>query len=135
MNPIPSPIVGTVVRLAEVGTRLAPGEPAVVLESMKMEHPVALDGGEVLAVHVAPGDVVEPGTPLVELAPIDAADAPVEPEVDNGGVRADLAEVRHRHEIGLDDHRESSVQKRHERGFRTARENIEALIDPGSLIE
>jgi len=56
-------------------------------------------------------------------------------EVDPGGVRADLAEVHERHEIGLDAARPDAVARRRKTGQRTARENIDELCDPGTFIE
>ena len=47
----------------------------------------------------------------------------------------DLDELRERARLTADDAREDAVARRHERGGRTARENIEDLIDPGSLVE
>ena len=50
-------------------------------------------------------------------------------------VRADLAAVRGRHELGLDAARAEAVERRRERGRRTARENLAELVDEGSYIE
>ena len=49
--------------------------------------------------------------------------------------RADLRAVRERHAIGLDGARAEAVAKRHAQGRRTARENLEELLDPGSFVE
>jgi methylmalonyl-CoA carboxyltransferase 12S subunit len=51
------------------------------------------------------------------------------------GERDDLAELRRREALTRDDARPEAVQRRHEAGGRTARENIEDLVDPGSLVE
>src|ERR1700677_4876384 len=53
----------------------------------------------------------------------------------DGGERADLRAVHERHEIGLDAARPEAVAKRHERGRRTARENLAELVDEGSFVE
>jgi acetyl-CoA carboxylase carboxyltransferase component len=50
-------------------------------------------------------------------------------------VRADLAEVVERHAAGLDPARPESVERRRRTGQRTARENVAALVDPGSFVE
>jgi acetyl-CoA carboxylase carboxyltransferase component len=52
-----------------------------------------------------------------------------------GAQRADLAEVVERHAAGLDAARADVVTRRHARGHRTARENVDDLLDPGSLVE
>jgi len=50
-------------------------------------------------------------------------------------VRADLAEVIERHEVGLDAARPDAVARRRKTGQLTARENIEALCDAGTFVE
>jgi acetyl-CoA carboxylase carboxyltransferase component len=49
--------------------------------------------------------------------------------------RQDLAELRARRAATLDDARPDAVARRRERGGRTARENIDDLVDPGSFVE
>lgn len=65
-----APMPATVVAIAAPpGTRVAAGDPVVVLEAMKMELVVrAPRDGEVAAVHCAVGELVPPGTRLAELA-------------------------------------------------------------------
>ncbi len=50
-------------------------------------------------------------------------------------VRADLAAVRARHELGLDAARPEAVERRRARRRRTARENLAELVDEGSYVE
>jgi acetyl-CoA carboxylase carboxyltransferase component len=50
-------------------------------------------------------------------------------------LRADLREVIERHAITRDERRPKAVEKRHKLGRRTARENLDALLDPGSFLE
>jgi acetyl-CoA carboxylase carboxyltransferase component len=52
-----------------------------------------------------------------------------------GGERDDLAALRRREALTSDEARPEAVRRRHEAGGRTARENIEDLVDPGSLVE
>jgi acetyl-CoA carboxylase carboxyltransferase component len=49
--------------------------------------------------------------------------------------REDLEKVLGRRELTLDAARPEAVQRRHEAGGRTARENLEDLVDPGSFVE
>ena len=54
----------------EVGQQVAPTDPVVILESMKMEIPVLAEvAGSVVEVVVAGGDVVNDGDPLVVIRP------------------------------------------------------------------
>ncbi len=64
------------------------------------------------------------------------ADPDTDPALDaDTPVRADLAAVRERHALGLDEARPEAVAKRRERGRRTARENLAELVDEGSYVE
>jgi len=62
-------ITGVVFQVvAGVGTRVAAGDPIVVLESMKMEIPVeAPRAGVVKALHVAEGQTVQEGDVVASL--------------------------------------------------------------------
>ncbi|MGY2129399.1 carboxyl transferase domain-containing protein [Blastococcus sp. SYSU DS0617] len=133
-----APVPGTVVAVeAPAGTAVVPGGVVLVLEAMKMEHVVALPaGGTVHRIAVRVGDTVRQGDVLatVEHSDGDVAEATGLPE-DLDAERADLTEVRRRHEQGLDSHRTEAVAKRHARGRRTARENLADLVDEGSFLE
>jgi len=54
---------------------------------------------------------------------------------DSGAARDDLAEVLRRRELTRDAARPEAVRRRREGGGRTARENVEDLVDPGSFVE
>jgi methylmalonyl-CoA carboxyltransferase large subunit len=58
-----------------------------------------------------------------------------EEERSGGGEREDLAELRRREALTRDAARVEAVQRRHDAGGRTARENIDDLVDPGSFVE
>ncbi len=49
--------------------------------------------------------------------------------------RDDLAELRRREALTRDEARPEAVRRRHDAGGRTARENIDDLVDPGSFVE
>ncbi len=59
----------------------------------------------------------------------------VDPDPDTNTPRADLAAVRERHALGLDEARPEAVAKRHAKGRRTARENLAELVDEGTYVE
>jgi biotin carboxyl carrier protein len=64
-----APMPATVIRVnTEAGARVKRGDTLVVLEAMKMELPVrATADGTVTAVKCRVGELVQPGTPLVEV--------------------------------------------------------------------
>ncbi len=66
-----SSIQGTVMRVAvAVGQLVAAGEVAIVVSAMKMENEVTIaTGGRIDAIHVAVGDAVKVGTPLLTVTP------------------------------------------------------------------
>jgi acetyl-CoA carboxylase carboxyltransferase component len=134
---IRSPLQGTVVRAAGVGDTVSAGSPVAVIESMKMEHAVEAPGECVIEASFADaGAVVQAGDLLAVVSLGAAADRPVETAaVTAASERADLAEVRDRHAIGLDAARPEAVERRRRTGQRTARENVDDLLDPGTLVE
>jgi len=58
-----------------------------------------------------------------------------EEERKGGEERGDLVELRRREALTRDGARPDAVARRHQAGGRTARENIEDLVDTGSLVE
>src|SRR5579884_1434671 len=135
-----SPIVGTVVRVAVgPGDVVAEEGTIVVLESMKMEHPVrAPAAGRVRAVAVAVGQTVQAGDALAELEPTAfpaGVDSGSSVDDDEGSTRPELAELLARRAAISDEGRPGATARRHERGRRTARENIADLCDEGTFDE
>jgi acetyl-CoA carboxylase carboxyltransferase component/biotin carboxyl carrier protein len=136
---VSAPLLGTVVWIAEAGATVRPGGIVAVLESMKMEHEVhSSTGGVVGQLMAQVGDTVDDNAPLAVLHPSDlsgeagdVAAAAVDPDY----IRPDLQRVVDRHAYGLDSNRSDMVERRRNTDQRTARENVDDLIDAGSLIE
>jgi acetyl-CoA carboxylase carboxyltransferase component len=128
---------------ATAGEVVAAGAVVVVLEVMKMEHPViAPVAGRLASVTVAEGDNVVAGQELAVLVEGTPAggDGSVDGQSDSvvagvAGERPDLEELDRRRAMLRDDARPEAVAKRHDRGQRTARENVADLCDPGSFQE
>ncbi len=140
---VTAPTAAVVAGLAvAVGDVVRSGQALVVLEVMKMEHPVTAPcDGVVLSVAVAEGDPVADGDPLVELEAVDLAideqagvAAPGTAD-DADELRADLVELARRRALLNDPARPEAVARRRARGQRTARENVADLVDPGSFAE
>jgi acetyl-CoA carboxylase carboxyltransferase component len=140
-----APMTASVLLLAVAnGERVHAGQLLLVLEAMKMEHELrAAFDGEVAALHVAAGDMVDDGAILLELcetspSPRERGESRGEGSSANGpapALRADLREVIERHALTLDAARPDAVARRHAAGRRTARENVAALCEPGSFVE
>lgn len=66
---VPSPMPGTILKvLVAVGDQVAENQPLLILEAMKMENEiVASSAGTVSAIHVSPGQVVNPGDGLITI--------------------------------------------------------------------
>ena len=139
-----SPLQGTIARVeVEAGATVAARTSIVVIESMKMEHPVEAGVDAVIVdLLVAVGDTVKPGDVLARLDPTAVAvsrlTSPGSGDVSlesAQGERADLAAVDARHRKTMDEARPDSVERRRKTSQRTAMENVDDLLDPGSLVE
>jgi acetyl-CoA carboxylase carboxyltransferase component len=132
-----SPLVGTVVAVKVlVGDVIAAGTEIVVIESMKMEHPVLAETScRISALFVTVGQSVREGEVLAECVAESASTREVASSVSNSEKRADLEQLRVRQELLRDESRSEAVAKRHAKGQRTARENVADLIDDGTFVE
>ena len=136
---VAAPMLATVVEYpAAEGDAVAAGQAVAILEALKMQHVITADrAGLVAALGPAPGETVQPGEILALIEPRDdlEAVAAAEEAVDLDFVRPDLAAVFERRRRMSDAGRPRQVARRHALGLRTARENIERLLDPGSFHE
>lgn len=146
-----APIGATIVDVvATEGMVVRDGQTVAVIEAMKMEHEVHAHGGGLVAeVFVVAGDVVDEGAPLMRIveragASTQDADAvmhamaPVVSAADgprDDALRPELVEALARRALTLDAARPEAVARRHGRGLRTARENVDDLCDAGSFVE
>jgi len=136
---IHAPMQGTIISIdVREGDTVRRGRQLFVMEAMKMEHVIAAaSSGVVRQITVAKGDAVFEGAPLafIEESAVQGEETVAAEAIDLDRIRADLAEVRERHAIGLDAARPDAVARRRKTGQRTARENIEDLCDPGTFVE
>jgi acetyl-CoA carboxylase carboxyltransferase component len=150
-----APVSGTVLSIeAEPGQVLRQGQRLVLLESMKMEVPLEAPGpGRVLACTVAVGEAVQAGDTLLrwQALPADALPASSDgassagaalgpPPADSGAgavpvLRAELLRLQQRQSLLHDSARPQAMAKRHATGLRSARENIDDLLDKDSFTE
>ena len=136
---VAAPMQGKIVSIdVGPGDMVRKGAAVAVLESMKMEHIVgAAVSGRVHSIASAPGSVLFEGGALLFISPeeVGGTDAGGTAARDPDFIRPDLAESNTRHDFSLDANRPESVARRRKTNQRTARENLEQLVDPGSFIE
>jgi pyruvate/2-oxoglutarate dehydrogenase complex dihydrolipoamide acyltransferase (E2) component len=115
-----APMQATVAKLlVEAGDAVAAGATVVLLESMKMEHPVvAPSSGTVERLLVAAGDTVERGAALltIEVGAVEAAEAVPAAGPVAGAVRPELAELEVQKGFLADANRTEAVARRHATG-------------------
>ena len=134
-----APMQGTIVAVnVTAGDEVVTGMPLVVMEAMKMEHVIAAEHtGVIQEVTIEVGEVIYEGYPLVFITEADVSiEGQAEAEaLDPDHIRDDLAEMYRRKAFTLDENRPDATARRRKTNQRTARENIEDLIDDGSFIE
>lgn len=144
MVDVASPLQGTVVAvLRAVGETVRPGQGLLVVEAMKMEHVVAAPvGGVVQSIDATVGARVDRDEVVARVTAAAAGTAPdpspnPSPNAEPAGDREDpdLAELHRRRRLLADDARPEAVSRRHTAGRRTVREELDDLLDPGSLTE
>ncbi len=130
---------GVVVEVSvKEGDRVEPGQPLVILEAMKMEHVVTADrSGVVRKVMVSTGQTMTKAQILLRLEETGASEQIVAGDAarDLAEIRSDLRELQERLAKGLDANRPEAVKRRRLSGQRTARENVEDLVDSGTFVE
>ncbi len=134
-----SPTTGVLVSLlVQQGDTVQVGQVVAVLEAMKMEFEVrAAIAGRVHSLAAQEGDALNEASPLLFVEPGEVAGDAIatEESVDLDHIRQDLAEVLDRHQAISDAGRSQAVEKRHRKGKRTARENLDDLLDADSFQE
>jgi acetyl/propionyl-CoA carboxylase alpha subunit/acetyl-CoA carboxylase carboxyltransferase component len=137
--PVPAPMQGTIVSLAvKEGDAVAAGQPLLIMDAMKMQHEIKSPArGYVRRIAVEPGETIYEGHALlfVEEADVEVKGGAAEEEVDLDHIRPDLAEYFERRAMTLDERRPEAVARRRKTNQRTARENLNDLVDPGSFVE
>ncbi|MDE0420289.1 MAG: carbamoyl-phosphate synthase large subunit, partial [Gammaproteobacteria bacterium] len=134
-----APMQGTIVGIGvNIGDEVRIGQAVAVVEAMKLQHDIHADrNGVVCAVSMSEGDVVREGYPIVFIHETDIEGGAVAGDagVDLDHIRGDLKEVNNWIEATLDTSRAEAVEALHALGRRTARENLDDLLDDGSFRE
>ena len=138
IHTITSPLAAAVISIeVEQGQYVEQAQIVVVLESMKMQTALTAGfSGKVQSIDIAAGDTVQAGQILFTLAAVATEPAVVTPQTEIIGKPNDALQ-RLNEELAAthDDRREEAIARRHAKGFRSARENVRDLCDPGSFME
>ena len=136
---VPAPMQGTIVSIAvQEGDAVAAGQPLLIMDAMKMQHEIRSPArGYVRRIAVEAGETIYEGHALlfVEEADVEVKGAAAEETIDLDHVRPDLAEYFDRRAMTLDDKRPDAQARRRKTNQRTARQNLDDLVDPGSFVE
>ena len=134
-----SPILGTIFKVkVAVGDLVRHSQEIIIVESMKMEHPVEAGvDGVIASIAVTEGDTIAAGQLLVVVTPgeVTTSESTSENSANSATERADLARYNERRRLTTDGARPEAVARRAAKGQRTARENIADLVDNGSFVE
>lgn len=112
------------------------GELLITLESMKVHVRIEADNaGHIQKVKVAVGDTVSRGDELVELLQSNTSTQTQEPNLKQHKVHSSLSDFKNRQAKTLDENRSTAIQKRHAKGYLSARENLANLCEPNDFNE
>ncbi|MEA2802349.1 MAG: hypothetical protein QOE49_2444 [Rhodospirillaceae bacterium] len=136
---VPAPMQGTIVSIAvKEGDAVAAGQPLLIMDAMKMQHEIRSPArGYVRRIAVEAGETIYEGHALlfVEEADVEVKGAAAEEKIDLDHIRPDLGEYFERRALTLDDERPDARARRRKTNQRTARQNLDDLVDPGSFVE
>lgn len=138
---VPAPLTGLITHvLVDEGDEVLAGQPIAVVEAMKMEHEIhSPASGVLIALHTEVGAAVSQGDLLAAVEgsgdPSHEAVGAAAQEVDLDHIRADLQKIEDVRAKIYDDARPKAVERRHQRGGRTIRENLGDLFDADSFLE
>ena len=136
---VTAPMTGIISSFAVAeGSRVRDGAELAVMEAMKLEHVLRAEiSGVVRDVLLPAGATVSEGAAilLIESQVVEAGSADMASGPDLDYIREDLAAVLARQARTLDEGRPVAVERRRQRGQRTARENVADLLDEGSFAE
>jgi acetyl-CoA carboxylase carboxyltransferase component len=135
---ITSPMAAAVISVdVKLGDPVVKGQPLVNLESMKMQTLVtAPEDAVVTAVLVANGDAIQAGELLFEVeATSVASEFAGQAAAEQPTSGSLLEELLTQLAYSSDALRSDAVQRRHKKGYRSARENLADLCDKDSFVE
>ena len=135
---ITSPLAAAVISVdVKLGDPVAKGQPLVNLESMKMQTLLtAPEDAVITAILVTSGDTIQAGQLLLEIKAASAISESTKQKASEQPAPSNLLEeLQTQLAYSSDTMRPDAVQRRHKKGYRSARENVTDLCDSDSFIE
>lgn len=136
---INAPLTGVVVELAvTLGEEVQQGQLLAILESMKVQIRIEADcAGVVSVINAVIDESIERDASLFEIDQQSASSSQTltRSDVSSEGPHPLIAQFEERKELSLDSSRTVARDKRHSKGYRTARENLAALCSPDNFQE
>jgi len=136
---IKSPLPGHVLSIAcKEGDTIPKGKDIVIIEAMKMENAItAPDNILIKSVYKTEGDIIKKDEAILSaeiISPAALSSTATEKNEQSPSPNK-LKELNDRREFLLDKNRERATEKRKKKGYNTARENLNLLVDDGSFQE
>jgi len=138
VNKLSAPNIGCVVAvLVRENDQVEVNQPLIIIEAMKMQTTVCADiSGKIGQVFVSLGDECVVGMPLVDILPNDKPSAALDQAQHVSQVNQTLLDdLNDRKDLTLDHLRGNQQQKRRQKGYLTARENLQNLCPVDSFME
>jgi acetyl-CoA carboxylase carboxyltransferase component len=136
---IEAPLLGAIVAITvSEGDIAKAGSVVAILEAMKVQsNVVAPHDGVVTKIFAQAGEMLEKKSPIlaIEKTTSSTADSDISTNKDPAYGDALLNDFLARQDKSLDEGRAQARDKRHAKGYRTARENLIHLSDEGSFVE
>ncbi|MFT6434977.1 MAG: acetyl/propionyl-CoA carboxylase alpha subunit [Candidatus Azotimanducaceae bacterium] len=134
-----APLQGTIVEInVAEGDEVYQGQQILIMDAMKMEHVISAPvSGVIKLLNIDVNEAVNEDhlILLIEKADVSVKEQVSDAVQDIDYIRPDLAEAKERLSYGYDRSRPAAVAKRHGTNHRTAEENLNDLVDPGTYIE
>lgn len=136
---IKAPLTGVVIEVpASTGQVVHKGELLILMESMKVQLRVEAEhDGVVRSISVQVGDTVQRDADLVsiKISSTSSSEDNSKKQTANDTPHSLIQEFKDRQSLSLDEHRTVATDKRHAKGYLTARENLANLCDPNTFQE
>ncbi len=139
LTSIKAPLTGVVIEAAvKLGQSVRKGDLLMLMESMKVQLRVEAElAGTVQTISANVGDTIQRDAELmtIEASNLSSTEGSSKEHVSSTEQHSLIKKFKQRQALSLDAHRSQATEKRHAKGYRTARENLASLCDLNSFQE